>query len=239
MSKIKQEALDMRCGAVHCLTEDVITRNNWDTVELPEIMAGCKRKVFSAKEIIYRESDHVDKVFIILNGMVKLLSYLPNGRARIVGLHNRSHWLGLEGLVARFYEHNAVAVDDVEVTYIPMTTLHLLERENPQQYCQIMKQGYKQLGQTDRWISDFSTGGIKSRVARLVEFLSRLEYGESSHMVDLLTVHEMADMLGVTPESVSRILAEFKRNNTLHKLASYSYEKYAIDFQRLQYEARQ
>jgi CRP/FNR family transcriptional regulator len=46
-------------------------------------------------------------------------------------------------------------------------------------------------------------------VARLVDFLSKFEYGEATNRVNLMTVHEMADMLGVTPESVSRILAEF------------------------------
>ncbi len=163
---------------------------------------------------------------MILDGMVKLLSYLPNGRARIVRLHNHNHWLGLEGLVTRPYEHTAVAVNDVEIAYVSMNNLHLLERDNPQKYCQILKQGYRQLAQADRWIADFSTGGIKSRVARLVDFLSKLEFGESSTLVELLTVHDMADMLGVTPESVSRILAGFKRNDTLHKLDSHTWTRH-------------
>lgn len=207
--------------------------------EFSEVFKEHKQKQFSAKEVIYRESDPVDKIFVILSGMVKLLSYLPNGRARIVRLHAHSHWLGLEGLVGQLHEHTAVAVDDIEVAYVPMNSLHLLERTNPRQYGQILKQGYKYLAQADRCILDFSTGGIKPRVARLVKFLSTLEYGESSDMVELLTVHEMADMLGVTPESVSRVLAEFKRNDTLHRLNGLSDEIYEIDFQQLQYVTRQ
>jgi CRP/FNR family transcriptional regulator len=76
-------------------------------------------------------------------------------------------------------------------------------------------------------------------VARLVDFLSKFEYGEATNRVNLMTVHEMADMLGVTPESVSRILAEFKRNHTLHRVESCMQEKYTIDTLRLQHEARQ
>jgi CRP/FNR family transcriptional regulator len=230
--------LDSGFNSAHCLGQDLLADGAVETFELPEVLKRGKRKLFSAKEIIYRESDQVDKVFIILNGMVKLLSYLPNGRARIVRLHGHNHWLGVEGLVAQPYEHNAVAVDDVEVTYISMSSLQILERDNPRQYCQIMKQGYRQLAEADRWIADFSTGCIKPRVARLVDFLSKLEYGESSNMVELLTVHEMADMLGVTPESVSRILAEFKRNDTLHKLDNHSDDTYEIDPRQLQHEAR-
>ena len=97
--------------------------------------------------------------------------------------------------------------------------------------------------QSIRFLSEcslvFSTGGIKPRVARLVDFLSNLEHGKSSNIVDLLTVHEMADMLGVTPESVSRILAEFKRNDTLHKVGSQAAEKYEIDSNKLNQESGQ
>lgn len=207
--------------------------------EFLEVFKGQKHKQFLAKEVIYRESDPVDRVFVILGGMVKLLSYLPNGRARIIRLHAHNHWLGLEGLVGQLYEHTAVAVGDVAVAYISMNSLRLLERDNPTQYGQILKQGYKYLAQADRCILDFSTGGIKPRVARLVDFLAKLEHGESSSMVELLTVHEMADMLGVTPESVSRVLAEFKRNDTLHRLDGHSDETYEIDSQQLQYVTRQ
>lgn len=203
------------------------------------LFKDCRKKRFSAKQVIFRECDSVDKVFVILSGMVKLLSYLPNGRARIVRLHGQNHWLGLEGLVRQPYEHTAIAVDDVEVAYVPMNKLHLLERDHPQQYCQILKQGYSYLADADRWIAHFSTGGIKPRVARMVEFLSILEYGKSSNKVELLTVFEMADMLGVTPESVSRILAEFKRKDILHKLDGVSDETYVINPRKLQQVAVQ
>lgn len=200
---------------------------------------GSKKQRFAAREVIYREGDEVDKVLMIFSGMAKLLRYLPNGRARIVSLHNHNHWLGLEGLLDRPYEHTAVAVDNVEGIYVSMNNLHLLERDNLRQYCQLLKQGYRHLAQADRCLADLSTGGIRSRVARLVDFLARLEFGESSERVKLLTVHEMADMLGVTAESVSRILAEFKRNDTLRKLNGRLDELYEINAEQLQYEARQ
>jgi CRP/FNR family transcriptional regulator len=117
--------------------------------------------------------------------------------------------------------------------------LRNLEHNNPHLFAQILAQTYRHLSQADCWIADLSTGGIKPRVARMIDFLSRLEYGESSNMVELLTVHEMADMLGVTSESVSRILAEFKRNDLLYKLDACSEERYAIDSRQLRREALQ
>jgi CRP/FNR family transcriptional regulator len=196
-----------------------------------------KLKHFSANEIIYREVDPVSRVYIIRNGIVKLVSYLPNGRARIIRLHSRNDWLGLEGLIDLPYEHTAIAVGDVEVYYVPIDSLRKLENCAPRQYSQLLKHAYEHLVQADKWIADFSTGGIKPRVARLLLYLSDFEYGESSNMIDLLTVHELADMLGVTQESVSRILADLKRKDTLHKTAESNDETYEIDQKGLHYEA--
>lgn len=238
MPTLAKKSTGFRDGFAHQLGDDSLG-SGWEIVDIPHAFEPNKQKHFSAKEVIYHEGDRVDKVFMILRGMVKLLSYLPNGRARIVRLHSHHNWLGLEGVIGQPYEHTAIAVGDVSISYVSMNSLLLLERHHPKQYCQILKQGYKHLAEADRWIADFSTGGIKARVARLIGFLSKIEYGESSNRVELLTVHEMADMLGVTPESVSRILAEFKRNHTLHKLDTHAYDTYEIDFRQLQYEAQQ
>ena len=212
----------------------IVEQNELDSIQQ---QYASKLKHFSANEIIYREDDSISRVHIIRNGIVKLLSYLPNGRARIIRLHSRNDWLGLEGLINLPYKHTAIAVGDVEVNYVPLDKLRQLEHSRPRQYSQLLKHVCEHLVQADKWIADFSTGGIKPRVARLLLYLSDIEYGESSNMIDLLTVHELADMLGVTQESVSRILADLKRKDTLHRTAESNDVTYEIDQQGLHYVA--
>ena len=197
-----------------------------------------KPKRYLAKDVIYRESDQVDRIYMIRSGLVKLLSYLPNGRARIVRLHAGGHWIGLEGLLGQSYEHTAIAVDDVEVEQVAIHTLQRLNRDDPMIFSQLLCQWHGALVHADRWISDFSTGGIKPRVARLLEFLAELEYGKPLERVELLTVCEMAEILGVTQESVSRILATFKRRDILKKQPGPTREIYRLDAARLQREAQ-
>ena len=136
------------------------------------------------------------------------------------------------------YEHTAIAVGDVEVQHVGIHSLQRLNHENPGVLGQLLCQWHGALVHADRWISDFSTGGIKPRVARLLEFLSELEYGQPLDRVELLTVCEMAEILGVTQESVSRILATFKRREILQKMSDPSREIYRIDAAVLQQEAR-
>jgi CRP/FNR family transcriptional regulator len=210
----------------------------WSAREQTTLYNAGRRKRYLAKEIIYRESDRVDRIHVIRSGLVKLLSYLPNGRARIVRLHASNHWIGLEGLLGQSYEHTAIAVGDVEVQHVAIHNLQRLNRDNPGVLGQLLCQWHGALVHADRWISDFSTGGIKPRVARLLEFLAELEYGQPLDRVELLTVCEMAEILGVTQESVSRILATFKRNDILQRQSDPLREIYRLDAPRLLQEAR-
>ncbi len=210
----------------------------WGEQEQQTLYDAGRRKRYLAKEVIYRESDRVDRIYVIRSGLVKLLSYLPNGRARIVRLHAGNHWIGLEGLLGQPYEHTAIAVGDVEVQHVAIHSLQRLNRDNPGVLGQLLCQWHGALVHADRWISDFSTGGIKPRVARLLEFLAELEYGQPLDRVELLTVCEMAEILGVTQESVSRILATFKRRDILQKQSDTLREIYRLDAPRLQREAR-
>jgi len=218
---------------------DVQTREECPRLvrEQSTLWKNSKRKCVQAKEVIYRESEAVDRICIIRSGLVKLLSYLPNGRARIVRLHARGQWLGIEGLVGEPYEHTAIAIDDVVLQYVPIHSLQHRLMDEPERLLQLLKQWHIDLAQADRWISEFSTGGIKPRVARLLEYLAELEYNSPTDTVELLTVCEMSEILGVTPESVSRIVATFKRRDILQKQSDSLREVYRLDTTRLQQEA--
>jgi CRP/FNR family transcriptional regulator len=210
----------------------------WDAHEQQTLYDAGRSKRYQAKEVIYRESERVDGIYVIRSGLVKLLSYLPNGRARIVRLHASNHWIGLEGLLGQSYEHTAIAVGDVEIQHVAIHRLQRLNRDNPGVLGQLLCQWHGALMHADRWISDFSTGGIRPRVARLIEFLAELEYGQPLDRVELLTVCEMAEILGVTQESVSRTLATFKRRAILRKQSDPSREIYRVDATGLQREAQ-
>jgi CRP/FNR family transcriptional regulator len=201
------------------------------------LIADCRAKQFCAKDVLYREGGTAAGVYRIRAGMVKLLSYLPNGRARIIRLHSPDHWIGLESILGQPYEHTAVAVEDVDAQFVSLEKLRLLRCQEPAQFAEILTQVYAHLVEADRWIAEFSTGGIKPRVARLIEFLSRFERSAAAGVVELLTVHEMADILGVTAESVSRTLALFKRSQILTKQGSG--HTYTFDSRKLRYVAQE
>lgn len=198
-------------------------------LESGTLLKTARRTRFLPREVIYREGEQADTVYAIRSGLVKLISYLPNGKGRIVRLYARGIWIGLEGLLGQPYEHTAVAIEDVEAYRFRTHTLRLLERDDFEHHVHLMSRWHQHLLEADRWIADFSTGPIRPRVARLLSFLSRVEDRSASGNVKLLTCDEMAAILGVTPESVSRVLAQFKRNGILCALEASQSELYRCD----------
>ncbi len=202
---------DLPAGCSGNNTEDSLPLNDSGIARLFSVRPAR----YAAKEMIYNEGAAVNTVYVVRRGMVKLISHLSNGRARIVRVHSTGSWLGLGGLLGQPYEHTAIAVDDVEVYRIPANEVLRIKAEKPHLYCRLIEHWFDYLREADLWIAELSTGAIKARVARLVNFLSELENLSPTNEVKLLTCEEMAEILGATPESVSRVLAEFKREKVL------------------------
>lgn len=193
----------------------------------------------AAGDVLYRKGEAVVAIYRIREGLIKLLTYLQNGAARIIRLQRSGSWLGLGGFLDRPYQHTAVAVTAVIVERFPMAELHGMREKEPSTLNRVLEQWYVDLEGADTWIAQFSTGSIRVRVAHLLRYLSGLDGGKQE-MVQLLTVQEMGEILGVAPESVSRTIAAFKRSGLLRRVRGNRYGRtaYLIDVPRLQQELR-
>lgn len=193
------------------------------------VLASAKRRRYPARQAIFREGEAVDGALMVRRGWVKLVAHSSDGRVRIVRLQGRGAWLGLGGLFDPVHEHTAVALGEVEADCVALTAIVRLRKDDPESYCRLLGSWCAYLRRADVWITEFSTGPIRARVARLVNFLSALQHDTPSTEVELLSCEDMAGILGVTVESVSRTLAEFKRNKLLRAVPRHPAKLYERD----------
>lgn len=179
-------------------------------------MLACARRVrYAAHETLYHQGSSATSVTFITAGLLKLIVHLPNGRARIVRVHRAGSILGLGGLLDEENEHTAVALSPVTALRLPLSAVRLLRREDPEAYIALIERWHGYLKEADIWITRFSTGPIRGRVARLLAFLADINRDSAVDQLQLLTCEEMGSVLGVTSESTSRVLADFKRRHIL------------------------
>ena len=161
---------------------------------------------------LYHAGDQGDFMFTVRSGALKLVQYLPDGSQRIVRIVRATDVLGLEALVDPTYRHEAVALQPTEVCRFPTRVVRELGRDNPTLHRELMARWQRALNEADAWLTELSTGSARQRVARL---LLRLVRDRESSECQLFGREDMGAMLGITTETTSRTIAEFKRQSLL------------------------
>jgi CRP/FNR family transcriptional regulator len=166
----------------------------------------------TAGTVLYRAGDDGEYMFTLRSGFLKLVQYLPDGSQRIVRLARPTDVLGLEAILDSRYQHDAVVLQPTEVCRFPARVVRSLGAENPELHRELMARWQRALTEADAWLTELSTGSARQRVARL---LLRLARGWESSECDLFSREDMGAMLGITTETTSRTIAEFKRQSLL------------------------
>lgn len=167
-------------------------------------------------QVLYRAGDPGDAVYTIRSGLLKLVQYLPDGGQRIVRLVHSTDVAGLEALLGQPYQHDAVVLQPASVCRLPIDVVKRLDRDNPGLHQELMRRWQQALSEADAWLTQLSTGTARQRVARL---LLRLVERNGEPACELFSREDVGAMLGITTETASRMVAEFKRKNVLAEIA--------------------
>lgn len=166
---------------------------------------------------IYEAGTRKKFIYSIRRGMIKIVHTAEDGTNRIVRLLGPGSAVGLELLDgADGYHHSAIAINQVDLCRIPVATIEQLESEYPKLYEHVVQQLQEQLDLADQWIVALGAGTAKQRVAQLLLVLDKF-FADNNDEFILLSREDMAAMIGIAVETVSRMIAEFKRQKILYK----------------------
>jgi CRP/FNR family transcriptional regulator, anaerobic regulatory protein len=160
---------------------------------------------------LYNTGDAGQYVFTLRGGLVKLVQYLPDGTQRIVRLLRQGAVAGLEVLLDDSYEHTAIALHPTPVCRIPVHVVNDLDEKTPRLHRQLMARWHESVRDADDWLTGLSTGSARARVGRLLLYLP----ASPSGLREMFNREDMGAMLGVTTETASRIMAEFRRTGVI------------------------
>ena len=175
---------------------------------------------YPKKSNLYVEGSPANGMYIVRKGLLKLEATLDDGTARIVRLVRKGESAGLESFLnnGQRFDQTAITLKDTQVCKVPYEVIKGILSTDPTFFKSILKEWHHQIEASDRVIVEFSTGSLKQRCARVLLMLIDEANHEAKSGIEIMGLEDFAALNGVTRESISRILSDFKRNALLTKV---------------------
>ncbi|MBU0656720.1 MAG: Crp/Fnr family transcriptional regulator [Gammaproteobacteria bacterium] len=172
--------------------------------------------LYTAAESIYVAGTNARHLYILRDGHVKLFKSTINGKDQIIRIVKPGEIFGFDGLVDTVYNHSAVPLKHAKACRIPVERLRLLGAQRPEVERLIMVRCIKELQHADERLLEL---GAKRSAERLASFLiSWCEATPADRWTPLvLSRLEIAQLLGLTIETVSRFFAQWKRDEVVEE----------------------
>lgn len=177
-------------------------------------IADCKTSYTVKKgETVFDEGDALNGIYCVKDGICKLSKLSDNGKDQIVKLVKKGELLGQRSLISEESTNlSAVAVEDMQVCFIPKQEILQFFNENNQFSLNMMKSVCGDLKDADDNMVNLAQKTVKQRLA---ETLLKLEtdFGihEDGSLKIQLSREEIAGMIGTATESCIRLLSEFNK----------------------------
>ena len=171
-----------------------------------QMALGVTLSVPAGKTIVI-EGDPIDHYFRIVSGSVRLYKSVIDGRRQIIDFLGPNACFGLIGLSTHAY--SAEAISDVVMIRYSRRRLEANIEDEPELSSQLFRLACTALDQAQQRMLLL---GRKSAEERLASFLIDLVERQDTACLHLpMSRQDIADYLGLTIETVSRLFTRFRR----------------------------
>jgi len=184
---------------------------------LAGLSADRKPHSVPRKQIIYAEGDEATRLYFVQSGRVKTVKSTAHGKELITGLGQAGDFFGYKALLEGTAHHDtAVAVEDSVLLYIPADDFTQLVSRNAEVSQQFVRLLAGRVREQEELLLDMAYNSLRKRVA---DTLRRLHAQQSALDPTDPQIHlsrdDMAALIGTAPESLSRILSEFRQDGII------------------------
>ncbi len=186
-----------------------------------EIQAlGCvfQPASYRRNQILFLEGGIAQHLFALHSGLVKVVKSLENGKDRITGVVFPGELFGLESLTDASYPLTAVALRDCEICAAPREDFSTYLRTNPDIAIGMVRFLVGELERVRTQVTDMSFKDARMKLATFLLSLITSDTPVSNGTVNLtlpLSRQEISEVLELSPETISRTLSSFRREQLL------------------------
>ncbi|MBI2318387.1 MAG: Crp/Fnr family transcriptional regulator [Betaproteobacteria bacterium] len=164
---------------------------------------------------LYSIAAPVDALYCIREGVVKLAKPWPGGEQRIVRVLKSGDIAEIEAIYSPTFEHTASAIGEVRACRIPIAWLRRFAAASWRLQTRLLNESVAALRETETWHMQL-TGEATPARTRVARLMLRLR-ADARDCIHRFSLEDMGAVIGVAPETVSRIISDFGRQGILVK----------------------
>lgn len=187
---------------------------------------GCQRlneikstAVYPKGAMLFIEGQLPRGVFVLCSGKVKLSTTSREGKTIITKLSDAGDVLGLNAVISsRPYEVTAEMMEPGQANFVPRESLQQMIREFPEVAMRIAQQLSRNYYTAYEEIRTLGLAASPSEkfAKLLLSWSTKTSTDDGSSQVKLTLTHEeIAEIIGTTRETVSRLFSEFKKKQLM------------------------
>lgn len=164
-------------------------------------------------QTLFHEGDPATRVFTLTRGTLKLYKLLPDGRRQVTGFMHAGDFLGIS--LDDEHAFTAEALEESQLCWFPRHRFDEFVEEHPSLEKELYRKAAHELGAVQQQLVLL---GRKTATERLATFLLQIsdrgpgDGGRDARILELpMSRSDIADYLGLTKETVSRVLSGLRR----------------------------
>ncbi|MBS4069411.1 MAG: Crp/Fnr family transcriptional regulator [Sulfurimonas sp.] len=203
--------------------KSIVLFQNIDDETIKKIESFTTEHKVSKDNIVFYEGDEPKFLYLLVKGVIKLYKTSSSHKEVVLKYFHGNELIGevanFEGIA---YPATAKAYSDVEVLKIDFEKLKEIIFSNPNMAFNIQTSLIKKIKNLENIISTNLVLDSKERVAKYI-------YDHTDDFFETKNI-EIAEILGVSPETLSRILKFFKDNEIINVKNRYINKSALVEF---------
>lgn len=196
-----------------CIVREISSLKVLNKEELLSL-SNCKvTKLIKKGELIFEEGELINGAYCVKEGVCKMTILSPNGKDQIVKLIKRGELLGQRSIISDEPTNlSAIALEDMEICYIPKGEIVDFFNNNNHFSMQVMKTVCTDLKDADDLMVRMAQKTVKQRLAHMLLYLEEtFGTNEDLSLKIQLSRDDIASLIGTATESCIRLLSEFNK----------------------------
>ncbi len=187
-----------------------------------ECSVPWSRRRLSPRQHVFHQGDDQTHVYVVKSGFVRLYSLLSSGRCQVIGFKSPHDFVAFE--YSAKHRFSAQAVTATELRSVPMATFFAAASEDPQFLLKLYNTACEDLSRAHDLVLTIAKRDAEASIASfMLEVDARATARRTTAEFVALPMlrGDIANYLGLTNETVSRIFTMFKKRRLIEVRGRY------------------